>query len=134
MVIPSAPSPLHFPCPLEAVTVPVTGVPALKTETPLTTTDWARVPVKVSPTLLSFALTVSPIRTTREALRGTTSGGGGAAVMAAPGAAVMAVPGAAVMAAGAAGAGGGAAADVAGAASAAGGGAGVAAGGAAGAA
>src|ERR1700722_3692005 len=119
MVIPSAPSPLHFPCPLEAVTVPVTGVPALKTETPLTTTDWARVPVKVSPTLLSFALTVSPIRTTREALRGTTSGGGGAAVMAAPGAA---------------GAGGGAAADVAGAASAAGGGAGVAAGGAAGAA
>src|SRR3984957_12651812 len=120
MVIPSAPSPLHFPCPLEAVTVPVTGVPALKTETPLTTTDWARVPVKVSPTLLSFALTVSPIRTTREALRGTTSGGGGAAV--------MPVPGAAVMAAGGAGAGGGAAADVAGAASAAGGGAGVAAG------
>src|ERR1700735_4781153 len=99
MVMPRAPSPLNFPWPLEAVTVPVTGVPALKTETPLTTTDWARVPVKVSPTLLSFALTVSPIRTTIEALRGTTIGGGAA------GAAVMAL-GAAVIA-GALGAGGG---------------------------
>ena len=51
------------------------------TLTPWTTTDWASVPVNVSPTLLFLALSVCPTRTTKGVPEGTvyTFGGGGGA-------------------------------------------------------
>src|SRR5580700_6767377 len=90
MAMPKAPSPLNLPCPLDATTVPVTGAPARRTVTPCTRTDCASVPVKVSPTLLFLALTVSPIRTTSGAPAGTVyclGGGGGGGTAGAGGAA-----------------------------------------------
>src|ERR1700733_12099627 len=87
--MPRAPSPLNLPCPLEAVTTPVTGAPARNIVVPRTTTDWARVPPKLSPTLFSFALTVCPMRTTIGVPEGTVIGlgaGGGAGVIAMAGA------------------------------------------------
>src|SRR5271156_3208113 len=85
-------------------------------------TDWARVPPKLSPTLLSFALTVCPMRTTIGVPEGTVIGlgvGGGAGVIAMAGAG----GGAGAAGGGAAGAGAGAAGSAAAGAGAAGAGA-----------
>src|SRR5271156_5283016 len=60
------------------------------TLTPWTTTDWARTPLKLSPTLLFLALTVCCMRTTTGVPAGTVyclGGGGGAGAAAATGAA-----------------------------------------------
>src|ERR1700723_4025192 len=99
-----SPFPLNLPCPLAPTTVPVTGVPARKTVTPWTTTDWASAPLNESPTLFVLALTACSMRTARGVPLGTVytlgaGGGGGAA-----GGAVMAFIGGG----GAAGAGAGA--------------------------
>lgn len=69
--MPRVPSPLNRPWPLEETTVPVTGLPARKTVTPLAVTGATSVPEKESPTELVLELRVWPMRTVTRAPAGT---------------------------------------------------------------
>src|SRR5208282_1090735 len=73
----SVPSPLNLPGDFDSTTVPVTPAPAGMTTSPSTATEWARVPVKVSPAFAVLVSMVLPMRATRLVPAGTTIGGGG---------------------------------------------------------
>src|SRR5579875_1854143 len=72
-------APLNLPADLASVTVPVTVDPAGIAVTPPTTTEFARVPVKLSPAALVLELSVVPKRTERGVPAGTTMGWGAGA-------------------------------------------------------
>ncbi len=75
--MPRLPEPLKRPRPLAAMTVPATGVPRGKTTVPWCTRDWARAPVKGSPTSLCLALRLSVMLTLTLVPAGMVGGGGG---------------------------------------------------------